>query len=202
MNEDNQELPQSRSTALPKQPKIERWGKNSITKTRLFKYTGNFTTKKWKITHKNYIFHISSQNKDCGYSLEPPRRGGSGYSLEQPRRGASNEYQQSMFLSRNKKNTVYPCKPQRYYIKVFMIRTKQISHIKPPTKREEMQQRNRLGTVTRKTTIRLESSFTSVKPHPYFLMQLKPLEQIKAERKQEAKRTIVEKDAHHHENMI
>ena len=46
-----------------------------------------------------YFFHISAQNKDCWYSLEPPRRGG------------SNEYQQSMFLSRNKKNNVYPCKP-------------------------------------------------------------------------------------------
>ena len=43
---------------------------------------------------------------DCGYSLEPPRRGG------------SNEYPQSMFLSRNKKNNVYPFKPQFYYIKV------------------------------------------------------------------------------------
>ena len=42
---------------------------------------------------------------DCGYSLEPPRRGG------------SNEYPQSMFLSRNKKNIVYPCKPQFYYIR-------------------------------------------------------------------------------------
>ena len=52
------------------------------------------------------IFHISAQNIDCGYSLEPPRRGG------------SNEYQQSMFFSRNKKNSVYPCKPQCYYIKV------------------------------------------------------------------------------------
>ena len=52
------------------------------------------------------IFHISVQNIDCGYSLEPPRRGG------------SNEYPQSMFLSRNKKNNVYPCKPQFYYIKV------------------------------------------------------------------------------------
>ena len=31
------------------------------------------------------IFHISAQNIDCGYSLEPPRRGG------------SNEYLQSMF---------------------------------------------------------------------------------------------------------
>ena len=52
------------------------------------------------------IFHISPQNIDCGYSLEPPRRGG------------SNEYPQSMFLSRNMKNNVYPCKPQFYNIKV------------------------------------------------------------------------------------
>ena len=39
-------------------------------------------------------------------------------SLEPPRRGGSYEYPQSMFLSRNKKNNVYPCKPQVYYIKV------------------------------------------------------------------------------------
>ena len=52
------------------------------------------------------IFHISAQNIDCRYSLEPPRRGG------------SNEYPQSMFLSRNKENNVYPLKPQFYYIKV------------------------------------------------------------------------------------
>ena len=52
------------------------------------------------------IFHISAQNIDCGYSLGPPRRGG------------SNEYQQSMFLSRNNKSNVYPCKPQFYYIKM------------------------------------------------------------------------------------
>ena len=52
------------------------------------------------------IFHISAQNIDCGYSLEPPRQGG------------SNEYPQSMFLSRNKKNNIYSCKPQFYYIKV------------------------------------------------------------------------------------
>ena len=52
------------------------------------------------------IFLISAQNIYCGYSLEPPQRGG------------SNEYPQSMFLSRNKKNNVYPCKPQIYCIKV------------------------------------------------------------------------------------
>ena len=68
----------------------------------------------WKFYHqkmaifqiKNDIFHISTQNIDCGYSLEPPRWGG------------SNEYPQAMFLSRNNKNNVYPCKPQFYYIKV------------------------------------------------------------------------------------
>ena len=32
--------------------------------------------------------------------------------------GGSNKYPQSMFLSRNKKNNVYPCKPHLYYIKV------------------------------------------------------------------------------------
>ena len=79
-----------------------------ITKTRLFKYTENFTTKKkqnFQIKNSD-SFLISAQNIDCGYSLESLRRGG------------SNEYLQSMFLSRNKKNNVYPCKPQFYYIKV------------------------------------------------------------------------------------
>ena len=67
---------------------------------------------KYRKVHQNFqiknsdIFHISAQNIDCGYSLEPPRRGG------------SNEYPQSMLLSRNKENNVYPLKPQFYYIKV------------------------------------------------------------------------------------
>ena len=52
------------------------------------------------------IFHISAQNIDWGFSLEAPQQGG------------SNEYQQSMFFSKNKKNNVYPFKPQFYYIKV------------------------------------------------------------------------------------
>ena len=42
----------------------------------------------WK---KNDIFLIFAQNIDCGYTLEPPRRGG------------SNEYPQSMFTP------AYPC---------------------------------------------------------------------------------------------
>ena len=34
--------------------------------------------KKWKFLDKNSdVFHISAQNIDCGYSLEPPHRGGS-----------------------------------------------------------------------------------------------------------------------------
>ena len=71
------------------------------------KYIENFTTKNWKFSDKNSdFFNISALNIDCGYSLESPRRGG------------SNEYPQSMFLSRNKQNNVYPCKPLFYYIKV------------------------------------------------------------------------------------
>ena len=59
---------------------------SNITKTRLFKYFENFTTKNWNFSDKKSdIFHISAQNIDCGYSLEPPRRRG------------SNKYPQSMF---------------------------------------------------------------------------------------------------------
>ena len=60
----------------------------TITKTRLFKnmYIKNFTSKNRKFSDKNSdILHISAQNIDSGYSLEPPRRGG------------SNEYPQSFF---------------------------------------------------------------------------------------------------------
>ena len=79
------------------------------------------------------IFHNSAQNIDCGYTLEPPRRKilifffhisalniDCGYSLEPP-------CPQSMFLSRNKKNNVYPCKPRFYYIKVGFKGVKVIS---------------------------------------------------------------------------
>ena len=67
--------------------------------------------------NKNFdIFLIFAQNIDCGYTLEPPRRGG------------SNEYPQSMFWSKNKKKWVYQCIPQFHYIKVgfkgvFVART-------------------------------------------------------------------------------
>ena len=76
-------------------------------KTRLFIYIENSPPKIESVQIKILIFfHNSAQNIDCGYSLELPWR------------GISNEYQQSVFLSRNKKNNVYPCKPQFYYIKV------------------------------------------------------------------------------------
>ena len=52
------------------------------------------------------IVHISAQSKECGYSLEMHRRGG------------SNEYPQSMFLGRNKTNNECPCKPRFYCVKV------------------------------------------------------------------------------------
>ena len=93
--------------------------RHTITKTCLFKYTENFTIKKWKFSDNFflYFFHISAQNIDCGYSLEPPRRGG------------SNEYPQSMFWAEIRKNNVYPCKPQFYYIKVGFKEVKLYRHV-------------------------------------------------------------------------
>ena len=63
----------------------------TITRTCLFKYIENFKTKKKKENFRikdSDIFQIYAQNIDCGYSLEPPRWGG------------SNEYPQSMFLAK------------------------------------------------------------------------------------------------------
>ena len=59
-----------------------------ITKTCLYNIDPlkpHFYTVKLGFTGVYTIIHISAQNIDCGYSLEPPRRGG------------SNEYPQSMF---------------------------------------------------------------------------------------------------------
>ena len=55
--------------------------------------TENFQLKKFD------SFLIFAQNIDCGYTLEPPQRGG------------SNEYPQSMFWSKNKKNRYTPAYP-------------------------------------------------------------------------------------------
>ena len=75
------------------------------TSIQIYRKISSPKTENFQIKYSD-IFHISALNIECGYSLEPPRRGG------------SNEYPQSMFLSSNKKNNVYPCKPQFYYIKV------------------------------------------------------------------------------------
>ena len=59
-----------------------------ITKTYLYNFDPlkpHFYIVKLGFTGVYIIFLISAQNIDCGYSLEPPRRGG------------SNEYPQSMF---------------------------------------------------------------------------------------------------------
>ena len=78
-----------------------------ILKTRLFKYIENFISKNCKFSDtKFWYFSYFCSNIDCGYSLKTSRQGG------------SNEYPQSMFLSRNTKNNVYSGKPQFYYIKV------------------------------------------------------------------------------------
>ena len=71
-----------------------------------------FSALKMKISlEKNYYllffyfvyFDMFSQNIDCGYTLEPPRRGG------------SNEYPQSMFWNKNKKIRYTPASPSFLY---------------------------------------------------------------------------------------
>ena len=66
-------------------------------------YTEIFKVVKMKIFSRKILifdfFLIFSQNIDCGYMLERPRRGN------------SNEYPQSMFWSKNKKNSYTPAYP-------------------------------------------------------------------------------------------
>ena len=52
------------------------------------------------------IFLIFTQNIDCGYMLELPCR------------GSSNEYPQSMFWSKNKKNRYTPVYPTFFIYKI------------------------------------------------------------------------------------
>ena len=71
-----------------------------IMKTRLYNFDPlkpHFYTVKLGFTGVYIIFLISAQNIDCGYSLEPPRRGGSNEYPQSMRRGGSNAYPQSMF---------------------------------------------------------------------------------------------------------
>ena len=76
----------------------------SITKTYLYNLDPlkpHFYTVKLGFTGVHTIFLISAKNIDCGYSLEPPRRGG------------SNEYPQSMFWAEKWKNIRF------FYLKTF-----------------------------------------------------------------------------------
>ena len=73
-----------------------------------FKYIENFTTRNWKFSGKNLIFFIFLLKTDCGYTLEPPRRGRVRVRV---RVSGSNDYPQSMFLSRNKKILYTPVNP-------------------------------------------------------------------------------------------
>ena len=69
-------------------PRLDESGALDITKTYLYNFEPlkpHFYIVKLGFTGVYIIFIISAQNIDCGYSLEPPRRGG------------SNEYPQSMF---------------------------------------------------------------------------------------------------------
>ena len=78
----------------------------SITKTCLYNFDPlkpHFYIVKLGFTGIYIIFLITAQNIDCGYSLEPPQR------------GSSNEYPQSMFLSRNMKNI------RLFYLKIFIF---------------------------------------------------------------------------------
>ena len=77
-----------------------------ITKTLLFKYVENFTSKNWNFLIKTAdIFHISAQNIDCGYSLEPLSK-------------VVLTSIHNLCFEQKKENNVYPCKPHFYYIKV------------------------------------------------------------------------------------
>ena len=81
------------------------------------------------------IFFIFLLNIECGYSLEPPRRGG------------SNEYPQSMFLGRNKKTNVYPCKPNFYYIKVGFKGSKLYVFVMVPVKANRLDTPGRFSVI-------------------------------------------------------
>ena len=75
-------------TVKPPTPPIKHLCLPYITKTCLYNFDPlkpHFYIVKLVFTGVYIIFLISAQNIDCGYSLEPPRQGG------------SNEYPQSLF---------------------------------------------------------------------------------------------------------
>ena len=78
----------------------------TITKTHLYNFDPlktHFCIVKLGFTWVYIIFLILLKNIDCGYSLEPPRQGG------------SNKYPQSMFWEGNMKNI------RIFYLKIFLF---------------------------------------------------------------------------------
>ena len=72
-------------------------------KTHPIKYIETFTNKNWKFQIKFWYLSYFFSKHRLWVLLELPQ---------------CNEYPQSMILSRNKENDVYPGKPLFYYIKV------------------------------------------------------------------------------------
>ena len=80
--------------------------RSDITKTSLYNFDPlkpHFYIVKLGFTGVYIIFLISAENIDCGYSLEPPRRGG------------FNGYPQSMFSAEIWKNI------RIFYLKIFIF---------------------------------------------------------------------------------
>ena len=90
------------------QKQLRRWRGTSITKTRLFKYIENFTTKNGKFSDKDsdvfffFFFFFFFSNFCSKYRTEAVLT--STYNL--------------CFWAEISKNNEYPCKPKFYYIKV------------------------------------------------------------------------------------
>ena len=100
--DNTQEKQQSRSTLFPMHHKKKRWGTINQYENTPIQIYRTFHLQKLKISDKKTpILFIFLQK----YRLWVLMFG-------------SNEYPQSMFLGRNKKNNVYPCLPQFYYTKV------------------------------------------------------------------------------------
>ena len=128
-----------------------------ITKT--YRYNADLLKPQFYIVELGFTwvyinFLIFAQNIDCGY------------------RGGSNEYQQSMFLSKNMKNIRF-----FFYLKMFIFSVVKFSiylnrrDFVMCTSKEELQQKNLIGMVNRKMLWDL-NQFYSRKTSPSILMQL------------------------------
>ena len=90
----------------------------TIMKTRLFKYIENITAKNWKFSDKKLWYFSYFCSKHRLWVLVRTA------SLRRFSRVPT-----IFVLSRNKKNKVYPCKPQFYYIKVGFKGSKLYRHV-------------------------------------------------------------------------